>query len=560
MVHQSVALWEPDITPPDEWLIPSVLYQEAISTFSPLPEVDDRDGRESHRLRQLLGSIYQPLSLASTFGPRDDADQLVEMLRGCLASLTSAASSNKRRTRDGYLEQWLIRRATWKKEVEKRELRRALHDARETMEFWQDECAQLNASLERCEERLAAQRLEVDEQLLATPGLQTSRQSREAALGPLIAKHSELVEGPRGWDPGREAAIRQVERDLKALSAQLAQRSRPVEVERHDAAVHRIKEILAERTSIGREFARAWGKLRSKEKDYERLTHAVSQIGNGGDWLLDIDDHWEPPLGLETIARGKLWGEIFDFLCLEGGLWPSRAGGEDGTLVGPTVVVEEILSCVAEWYCGAHTGWVPMSRKVRSADLVRVEPATQEDLVTLCISWVLPVPANSDLDQAIKFRMRHGDELRIVRENLALQLPDVHTESDLTEIVALAQSVMKEPRAEIERALELDQKVGLRHVRETVFHKAKSGTRNLIGALAAGAVATPVLGNTIELAGLEATVGGGVVISCLAVSAASLWAWRQRRIAQGNLSDSPYRYVYEANKAFGAGGRVSIAP
>jgi hypothetical protein len=60
----NVALWEPDIRPPLAWLVPSVLYQEKISTLAPHADPMDRDGREAYDLKQQLGELYEPLSLS----------------------------------------------------------------------------------------------------------------------------------------------------------------------------------------------------------------------------------------------------------------------------------------------------------------------------------------------------------------------------------------------------------------------------------------------------------------------------------------------------------------
>lgn len=64
---ETVALWAPDIEPPDDWLVPAILYQDKIATFAPEPYLDDRDGRASRRIERLLGDLYEPVSLPAAF-------------------------------------------------------------------------------------------------------------------------------------------------------------------------------------------------------------------------------------------------------------------------------------------------------------------------------------------------------------------------------------------------------------------------------------------------------------------------------------------------------------
>lgn len=52
-MRETVALWAPDIEPPDDWLVPAILYQDKIATFAPEPYLDDRDGRASRRIAKV---------------------------------------------------------------------------------------------------------------------------------------------------------------------------------------------------------------------------------------------------------------------------------------------------------------------------------------------------------------------------------------------------------------------------------------------------------------------------------------------------------------------------
>jgi hypothetical protein len=109
-----------------------------------------------------------------------------------------------------------------------------------------------------------------------------------------------------------------------------------------------------------------------------------------------------------------------------------------------------------------------------------------------------------------------------------------------------------EPLREIERALEIQRSVTLEATGVTVFRKAASGARNLVAGLAAGVVAAPVLGNTIGLSGIEATIGGGAALAVAGLAAGQIRSRRSHEHLMLQVDSSPYRYVYEIEKRFGA--------
>jgi Family of unknown function (DUF6236) len=193
-----------------------------------------------------------------------------------------------------------------------------------------------------------------------------------------------------------------------------------------------------------------------------------------------------------------------------------------------------------------------MSRAARAAEDVRPEISTASELVTLGIRWILPTPGKTTLAEAREFRRTHEDELAAVRQALSASIPDLASIDDLKDAMSAMEKNASEPLRAIERALEVQRTVSLEATGVTVFRKAVSGARNLMAGLAAGVVAAPVLGNTIGLSGIEATIGGGAALTGAGLAARQIHSRRTHEHLMRQVDSSPYRYVYEIENRFGA--------
>src|SRR5947207_13625802 len=110
MPEAVIALWEPDISPPADWLVPAVLYQERISTIAPLGDLSDRDSMQARELRAELGDLYQPLSMLDFF---PDGGEILRLLESRLPLWVSWMDSLADRTGDVFTRRWVQQRSEW---------------------------------------------------------------------------------------------------------------------------------------------------------------------------------------------------------------------------------------------------------------------------------------------------------------------------------------------------------------------------------------------------------------------------------------------------------------
>jgi hypothetical protein len=175
------------------------------------------------------------------------------------------------------------------------------------------------------------------------------------------------------------------------------------------------------------------------------------------------------------------------------------------------------------------------------------EPVTLDDLVSIGVRALLPVPVNAHVEDVVAFRLQHEPELAAVRLEIAAELPPLASVDEVTDFVHLMRFRLAEPLADVERALELDASLRRGHIVQTALHRAGRGTRTAIAGLAAAGIAIPVLGNTASIAGIEAAVGGGIALTAGVMSAQLLRAgferWQQPR-------HGPYQYIYDIGLEF----------
>jgi hypothetical protein len=554
MPEAVIALWEPDIFPPADWLVPAVLYQERISTIAPLGDLSDRDSMQARELRAELGDLYQPLSMLDFFPHGGDIPRLLESR---LPLWVSWMESLADRTGDVFTRRWVRRCSGW---PARRQFLEAAVPAADAAR--QAASERVRALAGRCEylgKQAALARAEVarlaDE---LRPGLVRDKELRRAAYAGALARRSAIISrgGRWGQDRDADAAIRAIDQELKDIQRSLSGAPLSAARQRYDEA----RRILGQRQETEQAAA---AELRSAR---HQLTEAASRLERARDyrdrpwgtdvlidpWLRPESLHETLPPHLDTIGPGKVYNEVFEFLATEGGMWVSRSDRVPyaGTLVGPRRVVEDVIAVLAEYYCASHRGWVLMSA-ASQPQAVRPEVSGAPELVTLAARWVLPAPANATLAQALDFRRTHEGELAGVRQALSASIPDLSSLDDLQDAISAMAVGAAGPLKAIERALEAQRSVSLQATGVTVFRKAVSGARNLAAGLAAGVVASPVLGNTIGLSGIEATVGGGTALTMAGLAARQTRSRNSLGRLTREIGSGPYRYVYEVGKRFG---------
>lgn len=437
----NIALWEPDITPPEDWLLPSILYQDKISTFAPL-SIYDIDGLEVEQLSSALGNLYEPLSLFHAMTPPGQSD-LLDYLNQRLPAWLEHTEKLFNRTGDECLQAWLRRVKGWRaRELDHKKVvhlaNSDIEEARERTVAYDQHLKFLDANVERLSVEVANTRAafyaKSRRERKAEYESLAAALNRRAAFGKRTAR-----ERRRRPDPERDAAIRDINEELNEIKQTL--RSIPLSPERqqYEAACTELAATISARKA-------ARGELHVWRRELEDATRRSRYIEESWirPWREERFDHWPPNRHsqfLDTIGPGKIYSIVFKFLATEAGMWVSEPADTDmsypGTLVGPKWVISDVLSILAEWYCNNHVGWVPMSSSVRPLERVDREPQTPDELVTLGIRWVLPAPASASLAEARDFRMAHDEELRLARSMLSAALPDLRTIDELSEAISV---------------------------------------------------------------------------------------------------------------------------
>jgi len=559
----NVALWEPDIRPPLAWLVPSVLYQEKISTLAPFADRLDRDGRVAHELEQELGELYAPLSLSNVLYPPDELDDLLALLGSKLPVWRRRIKRRSIRPADHYRVSWLGRSAGWPER--RARLAAAVDDATAAEGIACEQVELRAAQLRILDAEVASLTSEVTRRRSALQDeLAREKADRRPAYAETLRQRSALItpDGRWGRDLDTDSAIRKLDTDLKRIKRTFdGAQPRSQDRQNLDRVCVRLEATSAARKTARKELRSANRKLAEARRRLAkaREVHAVPwcQDSNSEQWLRPESLVRELPASLETMGAGKVYGEVFEFLATEAGMWvsQSRPGHYMGTLVGPCEVVDDVISILVEWYCGTHVGWVPMSAATRPRENVEPELGTPQELVTLGICWMLPAPADATLAEALSFRQSHEEELQHVRAAISAAMPELSDIEDLRWAIHDVEMRISEPLAAIERALELERSVDLRKTKQTVLYHAGSGLHNLAANVAAAGVALPVLGNTLSVTGLLATVGGGAALTVTGLVGHQLDSRLALARSRNALQNDPYKYLYEIGQRFGLAAR-----
>jgi hypothetical protein len=556
----NIALWEPDITPPENWLLPSILYQDRISTFAPL-SVSDRDGLEAEKLRSALGNLYEPLSLLDALSPPAQS-VLLDYLYNRMPIWVSQTERLLDRTGDEKLQAWLRRTKGWP--TRKFNLRRMIDEvseeirvARERKRARNERLILLDAEVGQLSVKVANMRSALRSEFQREKEIEyaslAAALQRRVALGRKNARDRR-----RSPDPHRDEEVRKANAELKEIRRSLELPPPSPERQEYEAAcielanaISAMKAAKQELDSSARELNDAIESSRRIEENNRRPWHGDSHFDV---WLRPERLAREVPRFLDTIGPGKIYSDVFEFLATEAGMWVSEPAARDasyaGTLVGPKWVVADVLSILAAWHCDSHIGWVQMSSADRPLERVDRELRTPDEIITLGIRWVLPAPARATLTEVRDFRITHEEELRLVRSALSAALPDLRTIDELSEAVRAMKEKVAEPLAEIERALRFERSFALGKTQQTLLYRAEKGLRNIVAGIAAAGVAAPLLGNTISGTGIAAAAGGGAILTLSGLAAKDAYSALAWRRFNAKVEGSPYKYLYDVGRRF----------
>jgi len=539
-----------------------MLYQERIATFAPLPYLRDSDGREARRLEDLLGDLYEPVHF-DPIGKSEEPEaghMFRDLIRASIPLWLSHLKGRLDPASDPWLGRWVSRVGDWPDRAAR--LRNLYDEAVKELRQAQRALADAEAENQRVLAQVSQRRADLEPQIKVLTGqLRAERLARQEVLAPLKARRESLLRSRQGGSADAETELRAVHAELKAVSASLRDAS---PAWRRCAMLQSEYSLLA---AQDRASAAALAAARNA------MAQARDRVGRQQGYLdrpwsgerrliswLDARRLDSRPPGLETIAFGKVYGPIFEFLANDCGLWvaedPNRPYA--GTLVGPSPVVDDIMEILAECHVATHPGWVLMSKLSAHAPL-RV--AQDDEAVSVVLPYVLPAPRprpadspaerNAYLAAVTRFRRDHETELQILRQAIEREIPIEPAPASIAEAAQVIRESMAEPLAQISRALALHRELGLRPVGVKVLRHAGHGAASIALSTAAAAIATPIVGDTIGLQSTAAAVIGGSILgftTTMTTSAASLY---RRRTIMRRVERSPYRYLYDVGASFG---------
>ena len=540
-MRETVALWAPDIEPPDDWLVPAILYQDKIATFAPEPCLDDRDGRASRRIKQVLGDLYEAVSLPATFA---NDGYIEHELRARVSSWIMTARRIDPKS-DSYIGRWADRAEGFDRR--RQDVLRQLNEITSMIQEAQSQEARVAEALkqQQAHMRLEEDRLE-SMKVVARPSIKAAKLARREELDPLVKQVRVLWQRRRGLDRGSED-YRDVCRILDELRAQIDATRRS---EDHPGASE-IRDLEERIRGIGSELRNTTTKLNALRGATERLLRRRERQRSWIDcpWANDREfsagDLWNLPPELDTIAVGKIYGRVFHFLASSAAMWV--AGRRDrpyaGTLVGPRFVIDDIMLIVASHVAADRDDCVLMLSEQRRRAL---SAPTDALAAAAAVTWLLPVPQASDLSAVRSFRDQHADELEVLRRYIQKPLSSAATLQDLQDAIRDIQVSCQSAAREISRALELDRHVGLAYIRGSVVSEVGTSVRDT--AVAAGLGTIPVLQTVMDVGNPLVGAPAGLLVTGVTLTALtainSIRAWSARRRVP-----SPFLYTYEALRA-----------
>lgn len=539
-----MALWAPDIEPPADWLVPAILYQDKIATFAPEPYLDERDGQVARRMKQTLRDLYEPVSLPATFQGNESA---LEELRSRLPGwIEMARRLDPYET--SYVSRWRGRALKFNavssiKAGRIREIDDALRTLEGPVRGLESRLSELHARLYSAEHELEGLKA------AAKPDNQAAKIARRAAVTPLLERMRPMLDRRRSLDPRSEEFAR-VSRQIDSLRIEIREAQRAHSNPRNAAVEEmgaKVGDLRAQITSLRKQLVPLKLEISplTRERELLRQWIAAPYVENDR-WPLDrgfrASDLWGLPHELDTIASGKVYGRLFEFLATEGRLWvatrPDRSYA--GTLVGPRFVIEDVMMILARHVSEMRNDCVLMTRNDCAPTFWRsVGPVNS----VATVFWLLPAPRTSDLEAVRMFRKRHEAELEHLRAHLRAPIEAAETTQELEDAVRDIEAACKEASREISRALDLDRRVGLRHVRGSIVSEIGATLGDLATAAALGTI--PVLSSAFSAGGASTGIPSGLLVAGVTLTGrTALDVYRahseRKRIAY------PFLYSYEA--------------
>ena len=539
-----VALWAPDIEPPADWLVPAILYQDKVAIFAPEPYLDERDGRVSRRMKNILGDLYEPVSLPATFHGNEVA--LQEFRNRLPTWIERAARIDPQRKT--YISRWadralqfeVVRGSKARRLMETDETFRALEGSVRKLK---DRLTQLDASLRSAEKELEALKA------AARVSNEASRNARRIATQPLVERIRPLMDHRATVDPNSEEH-EQISRELELLRINI-RRARRAHSNPRNAALEATGKKVGD---LRAQVADARKKLFEPERQLSKLRQERvrdkkwidTPYGDNDRSALDpgfrAEQLWGLPRELDTIAVGKVYGPLFEFLATEGRLWvatrPDRSYA--GTLVGPKFVVEDVMMIMARHVSEERSDCVLMTRG-NCAESLRRNAGIPSSVAT--ISWLLPTPRTNDLQAVRSFRERHEAELQDLRTYLRASVTSAETPKELEDAVREIEASCQQASCEIARALALDRRIGLTHVRESVVSEVGSTLRDVTTAAALGSI--PVLSSVFNTGDAISGIPSGLVVAGIALAGRAAVDSARAHVVRRRIP-SPFLYSYEA--------------
>lgn len=544
-----MALWAPDIEPPAEWLVPAILYQDKIATFAPEPHLDESDGQVARRMERILGDLYEPVSLPATFhGSEFVLDEIRSRLDGWMAMagrMDPSRSSFISRWRDRVLKLSSVRGSKVHQ----------LHEIDAKLGPMKESFSSLRSRLAGLEEGLSAAVVEMEAlKAAARPGNELAKAARRAAVSPIVERMRPLLDRRMLLDR-RSDEFSQVSRQIDALRIEIRDAQREHSNPRNPALEGKGREVADLRAQVIRlklEFsplASEVGELsRRRASVLEWLDAPYGRNDSSGlDPGFSAGDLWALPSELDTIAVGKVYGDLFKFLATDARLWvatrPDRSYA--GTLVGPRFVVEDVMMILARHLSERRDYCSLMTRNDR-VEALRRNMSWTDGVVT--VAWFLPSPLTTDLAAVREFRERHEDELRVLRSHLRVPLYGAETPQELESAIRDIEKSCGDASREISRALELDRRVGLKHVRGSISSELRSSASDILSAAALGSI--PVLSSAFSAGEALSELPLGLTVAGVTLAGKAAVDTYRAHTARKRIT-KPFLYSYEAMRTLG---------
>lgn len=559
----TTAIWEPETTPPDSWLLPAVLYQDRISTFAPLGGSPTLEDGEASRLEAVLGDVYRRFSVhqLDLWGLQSDHyfASTVENLAPYWHHQVKALAA---KTGDPHLRLWVNRVSPAAKEARvasRDSLLREISQVRREIELLEGSTQQERAELEkRHREAVNA----YDDAFEASRGARAELKSwRRERFEPFSSRREELIRLVRQLRRTRPGSVRDSRHLVASISQEIEELTEQLRAIAADEEIHvpprpeivtvsilkgevsRLAEDILRLDSLGLVAKRRLADLEQRLKSLEDspIVAAPGPLSS-----LVVAAMRSPHF--DTLAFGKIPDGLFEALSTHAGLWILETNRRwfERYLVGPTLIIRDVLALVAERFCEMNPDWVTVTSDKGLLPL----PNHVSQRQALAIQALLPAPQRGSLPDAVAFRRRHEEELAAVRRLLGARLA-VSQATDLQDSISEMRHGLAEPLHEIRRALDADARLKLSWVKQSTVGAVRGNIKDAAGGILAGATASPFFGNTLDATGIAAGLTGGLMVSTTVIAGRLAGLWYERHRLSRRVEGGPLRYVYHLGQELG---------